>query len=166
MKKIFLALMLIFVSLSSVAQENFEWDIIQESSKTKEQLYSDTKMFIAEAWKSAQNVIQNDDKENGLILVKGLSIQSIKIQLVYPDWTFAYTVKFYVKDNKYRIVIENVNCETAKCGIHQWPRMPVADSYPEKKGTRITGLNQKRYETVMSALKEELQNLVNNYQDK
>lgn len=164
MKKI-LILLLTFVSLSTVtAQENFNWDIIQESGKTKEQLYSDTKMFIAEAWNSAQSAIQNDDKENGLILVKGISPQSMTYQLITPTWTFAYTVKFYMKDQKFRIVIDNVHCETAKCGVYQWPLMPVADFYPKEKGLKTTGLNQKRYETLMLTLKEELQNLVNNYQ--
>ena len=162
--KMILLVLLAFVSLFSSAQESFKWDIVKESPKTKEQLYSDTKMFIAEAWNSAQSVIQNDDKENGLILVKGISSQTMKIQLVFPTWTFAYTVKFYMKDHKYRIVIDNVNCESANCGVHQWPLMPVADNYPEEKGGRTTGLNKKRYESLMSDLKQELQTLVDSYQ--
>ncbi len=36
---------------------------------TKTHLYSATKMFIAEFWKSAKDVIQNDDKEAGIILI-------------------------------------------------------------------------------------------------
>lgn len=162
--KMILFVLLTFVSFLSSAQENFKWDIVKESTKTKDQLYSDTKMFIAEVWNSAQNVIQNDDREGGLILVKGISTQIMKIQIVYPTWSFAYTVKFYMKDHKYRIVIDNVNCESANCGVHRWPNMPVADNYPKQKGTRTTGLNKKRYETLMLDLKEELQTLVDSYQ--
>ena len=44
---------------------------IDSVNKTKLQIYTDTKMFIAEYWKSAQNVIQNDDKDAGVILIKG-----------------------------------------------------------------------------------------------
>lgn len=162
MKHIFLLFFLIS-SFHAVCQENFEWDIRVESSKTKEQLYSDTKMFIAEIWNSAQSVIQNDDKEKGLILVKGLSSQSLYYQMNNHEWTYSYTVKFYVKDNKYRIVIDNVHCQSAICGIYDWPLMPVADNYPEKKGMRITGVNEKRYNLLMNRLKEELQSIVDNY---
>lgn len=162
MKKILFFLLISF-SLPSVAQENFKWDIIKESIKTKEQLYSDTKMFIAEAWNSAQSVTQNDDKENGLILIKGTSTQSLVYQMNNHVWTFTYTVKFYMKENKYRIVIDNIHCESAQCGVYQWPLMPVADNYPESKGMNITGVNKKRYETLMTNLKQELQKMVDNY---
>lgn len=162
MRKI-LFLLLLFASIHSIAQENFKWDYIQKSDKMKDQLYSDTKMFVAEAWNSAQSVTQNDDKENGLILIKGASIQSLVYQMNNHVWTFTYTVKFYMKDNKYRIVIDNVHCESAQCGIYQWPLMPVADNYPENKGMNITGVNKKRYETLMTNLKQELQKLVDGY---
>ena len=60
----------------SYSQTNFQWEKIDSVNKSKAQIYSDTKMFIAEVWKSANSVIQNDDKESGLILVKGSTIKT------------------------------------------------------------------------------------------
>ena len=71
MKKIF-SILLFTLSVNYLfSQTDFKWEKIDSVPKTKYQIYSDTKMFIAENWKSVQNVIQNDDKEAGLILVKG-----------------------------------------------------------------------------------------------
>ena len=75
MKKIILLTLVTFFN-SAFSQTDFKWDKVDSVSKNKGQIYSDTKMFIAEFWKSAQNVIQNDDKEGGMILLKGVSVQS------------------------------------------------------------------------------------------
>lgn len=163
MKKILLLCML-FVGINLMSQETFQWDIRGETSKDKSQLYSDVKMFIAEYWKSAQNVIQNDDKEQGLIVLKGLDRENLVFQLNDHIWTYVYTIKFYVKDNKYRIVIDNVYCESARCGGYNWPLMPVADKYPENNGFRMTGINEKRYDILMTSLKANLQSIVDSYQ--
>lgn len=52
-------------------QINFRWEKIDSVAKSKSQIYSDTKMFIAETWKSSKSVIQNDDKENGAVFIEG-----------------------------------------------------------------------------------------------
>ena len=69
-------------------QQNFQWERTDTISKTKSQLYADTKMFIAEEWKSAQNVIQNDDKETGSILIKGRQVNQLYIVLIQDNIGF------------------------------------------------------------------------------
>ena len=91
---------MLFLSMA-IGQTNFKWDKIDSIQKNQNELYSITKMYIGETWKSAQSVIQNDDKEGGSILVKGLSVQSLFFQMNDHRWTFSYTVKFLFKDNKY-----------------------------------------------------------------
>ena len=108
------------------AQTDFKWDKVDSVAKIKGQIYSDTKMFIAEFWKSAQNVIQNDDKEGGSILIKGASIQSKYFQMNDHTWTFSYTVKFMMKDNKCRIVIEDVYCQSARCAHARTQQQPAS----------------------------------------
>jgi len=162
-KHLLLALFMI-MSILSFAQENFKWDTIIDSlDGNKDELYSKTKLFIAENWKSAQNVIQNEDKEAGIILIKGLSIQYMFFQLWDHKWNFSYSVKFLTKDNKCRIVIENVYCESARCSVHEWPHLPVADTYPTEKGLKTTGLSQERYIELMTLLKQDLQSIVDLY---
>lgn len=162
--KILFTFILFFIGLVTFGQTNFKWDIITDSLEdNKSQLYSKTKLFVGETWKSAQDVIQNDDKESGLILVKGISIQNLYYQMNDHKWTFNYTIKFLLKDNKCRIIIEGIYCSAARVAQYEWPHMPVADSYPISKGLKLTGLNEKRYLTVMSTLKQEMQSLVDSY---
>ena len=162
MKKVVLfAVMALCLScLTSQAQENFQWDVIDSIPKTKDQIYSDTKMFIAEQWKSAQNVIQNDDKEKGIILLKGNSIQKRFFQLNDHIWVFVYTVKFYMKDNKYRIVIDNIYCESARCAQYDWPLLPITLDYP---GMMKTSLNKERFIEIMVTIQAEMQLIVDKY---
>lgn len=64
-------LYIIFILLTigmANAQENFEWDIVTEASEgSKQQLYSQAKLSFAEAFKYAQGVIQNTEREGGII---------------------------------------------------------------------------------------------------
>ncbi len=163
MKNIKLSIVLLFLLLSVnlVGQKDFKWDIIIDSlENNKQELYSTTKLFISETWKSAKDVVQNDDKDAGLILIKALSIQSLSFQMNNHTWTYSYTVKFYMKDGKCRIIIDDVHCSSGRCGSYEWPHMPVAERYPEKKGLKITGVNEDRYLLLMSMLKTELNGIV------
>ncbi len=164
MKKIKLLLVSLFLlTLNSFGQTDFKWDKIDSVSKNKTEIYTLTKMYIAETWKSAQDVIQNDDKEGGVILIKGISIKNLYFQMNDHRWTFSYTVKFMFKDNKYRILVDNVYCQSARCRQYEWALMPVADKYPSKKGLGITNLNEERYLDLMKLLKYELQTIVDGY---
>ena len=162
--KTLLTLTFILIGLVSFGQSNFKWDVITDSlENNKSELYSKTKLFIGETWKSAQDVIQNDDKEAGVILIKGVSVQNLYYQMNDHRWTFNYTIKFMIKDNKCRILIEDVYCSAARVAQYEWPHMPVSDTYPESKGLKITGVNEERYLTIMTSLKLELQSIADSY---
>ena len=147
----------------SFAQTNFIWDEKDSILKNKNEIYSITKMFISEYWKSANDVIQNDDKEGGMILLKGLTSHSLVYQMNDHKWTYSYNVKFLFKDNKYRIVIENIQCHSARCGIYEWPLMPISETYPAEKGLASTGVNEVRYLELMGLLKTDMQQIVDAY---
>jgi hypothetical protein len=78
-------------------------------------------------------------------------------------WTYSYTIKFLMKDNKCRLIIEDVYCTSARVGQYEWAHMPVGDKYPTSKGIRLTGVNEKRYLILMTAMKQELQSIVDSY---
>ncbi len=163
MRSIILLIMVIF-SPTVHGQTNFAWDKVDSIAKNKNEIYSSTKMYISQTWNSAQDVIQNDDKDAGMILVKGLSSQSLFFQMNDHIWTFSYTVKFLMKDNKYRILIEDVYCKSARCLQYEWPHMPVSDTYPSEKGLKLTGVSEQKYLEIMTKLKQELQSIVDGYE--
>lgn len=77
--------------------------IIDSLQKSKNDLYLQMKSWVTEKYVSANDVIQLDDKEAGLIIVKGV--------LQYEDWiTYRqpHTLKIQLKDNKCRIILTNI----------------------------------------------------------
>jgi hypothetical protein len=169
MKKLVL-FMLFLSSFHIYSQTNFKWDHIGNVDKNKNEIYSDTKMFIADYWKSAKNVLQNDDREGGFILLKGEYPVEMLYQLNNHKWTFSYTIKFMIKENKYRINIEDIYCSDVLVGSDfassynsNWPKMPVSDNYPSSGGLKITGVGEKRYIEIMDILRSHMQSIVDNY---
>ena len=156
-------LILMSWSFLTFSQTNFKWDVVDSVPKIKSQIYSETKLFISENWRSAKDVIQNDDKDGGIILIKGLSTQSMYYQMNDHKWTYSYTLKIFMKDYKYRIIIENVKCISAVCGTNSWPLIDACDDC-EFPGYMKTSLKKDRYDELLSTLKKDLQAIVDRFQ--
>lgn len=163
MKKLLFVVSFFYLSYS-FSQLNFKWDIKDTISKSKENLYSDNKIFIAEYWKSATDVIKNEDKNESLIILKGKTKQHMSVALNEYLAIFNYTVKFMCKENKYRIIIDNVDCEFVSVGgyTRNWPLLPVLDTIPVDC-YMTTGLSEKKYLYMMSLLKTEIQRIADDY---
>jgi hypothetical protein len=113
MKKIILTSFLLLMTPLVFCQSNFEWHIKDSVNKTKTEIYSLTKQFIGMTWKSAQDVIQIDDKDGGVIIVKGLShsITFKQLGATYA-YTYSYAATFKMKEGKYLFEINNVKCHS------------------------------------------------------
>jgi hypothetical protein len=161
MKKIILFTIMLF-SLFGYSQKDFKWEKIDSIQKSKVELYSDTKMFIAEYWKSAKDVIQNDDKESGMILIKGIVNEDIYFQFNNHTYTYGYNVKFLFRDKKYKIIIDNVYCERAMCGVNEWPLVEPTEDTSESSGY----VPAKKLTDLMANLKTDLQKIIDFYESK
>lgn len=168
MKKLILLIISISFSSLTYSQNNFKWEFSDSISKTKLQLYSDTKMFIAQEWKLAKNVVQNDDKDGGTILVKGSCIQKVNHYLNVFTYVYNYTITFRMKDNKYKIIIDNVYCESAiPVGQASYDILkiePFDGEYVKgETGMHRFTLPEKKAIPMMVNLKTELQTIFNDY---
>ncbi len=168
MKKYLIVVLFMFIGIVSYSQVDFKWDVITDSlADNKNDLYSKTKLFISENWKSAQNVIQNDDKEAGIILIKGttkISRHWVIATSWSQNWIFSYTIKFFLKDSKCRIVLDDVRCKDARDNEYNSLKLiPVADKYPQQKGRKKTGLPEDKYLELMIELKTDLQSISDLY---
>lgn len=158
MKKYILITMSFLAVLKTTAQKDFRWEKIDSTTKTKNELYAVIKTFVAENWRSANDVIQNDDKENGIVILKGLtSTITSKFQLNYHDYTYQYTIKFLIKENKYKIVLENVHCYRATCANYTWPDLEPTEDTTHKQA----GVPAEKVAEIMQALRNELSALFN-----
>lgn len=117
--------------------------VIDVDSAKKNDLYIRAKLFFAEQFKSAKEVIQLDDKEQGIILGKGLTKISYWniFSKTYEDLFF--TLKFELKDYKFRYTISDITHSTYK--------------FPVEMYWKNTGMTKK----IRKAISESLQDLSN-----
>ena len=78
----------------------FYSEVVQVESTPAKELHARAKLFVAEQYKSAPDVIKLDSPENGILLVKGF----MKVPFHGTDpidvW---FTLKIETKDNRYRV---------------------------------------------------------------
>ena len=157
------------INSSTIYKGNFKWEKVDSVSKTKAQIYTDTKMFISEAWKSAKDVIQNDDKDGGVILVKGVSVSKVNVILSSLEYTYRYNVSFKMKDGKYKITIDNVYCESMIDVIHNKLNVcaliqPFDGGLDNAPAMGFSGIPKKKSVEVVDALRSELQSIIDSYE--
>jgi hypothetical protein len=83
---------------------------------SKETLYAKAKEYIAYSFKSAQNVIQLDDKDNGKIIAKGNFISIKKLGIITYVSTIEFTFTIDVREGRFRGIIEDLREVTAGGG--------------------------------------------------
>jgi hypothetical protein len=166
MKTILLLATLALAYGNLYSQENFRWEVTDSIEKPQAQIYSETKMFIAEKWKSAQSVIQNDDKDAGLILVKAIFVYYPKNSNQFT-YTYAYSVKFMFKENRFRIILSDVFNESAHVkGLHgeiNHIEPFEGDNAPKQERMKYFGLSKEKVILLRDNLKADLQSVVDSY---
>jgi hypothetical protein len=80
-------------------------EVVNVDSASQDALYVNAKQFFVENFKSANHVIQMDDKQSGIIIGKGWS--------TYLFWnapiTLRYTIKIQCKDDRYKYEIYDIS---------------------------------------------------------
>lgn len=149
-------LILICLTTNLFGQVSIPKDTVFNVDKNKDELYANAKMVIAESFKSAQDVIQNDDKENYVILVKGSIPETITLSLQTLTYYFKFTTKIYIKDSKCRIIIDNVYNSSS-------PYKYNTILINEFRGTWLDNLTKKKHTELMSLLENDINLFVNNF---
>jgi hypothetical protein len=117
---IFGIILSLVTSLNCYAQE-YEMNvktiigIFEVEGKSKTEIFASINKWIALNYNSAQNVVQLNDKESGIIIVKGINevVYKNAMKEIYPrnkymqeysSVKFSHTVEINVKENKFRII--------------------------------------------------------------
>ena len=82
-------------------------ELVENKSLNKAAMYKNVKVWFAEYFNSAKDVLQMDDKELGIILGKGLGTFDIKLAggtSVGIKWT----IKVETKDNKCKMTVYDI----------------------------------------------------------
>ncbi len=109
-----LTLILLFPALCYCQNQDFKFIKIDSVSGSKSDLYSKSKIWIADNFRSTKDVLQMDDKDAGHIVVRTLFKTVAKggfgNSIGYDYVNFKISID--IKDGKYRIVIDEFEHET------------------------------------------------------
>ncbi|MDR6564679.1 MULTISPECIES: DUF4468 domain-containing protein [unclassified Arcicella] len=83
---------------------SFDREEVVEVKNTKAKLYANAQTWITKTFGDYKSVIQFEDKEQGRLIIKGLSRLDLDL---YPDMKYVITVD--VKEGKYRYSISDIN---------------------------------------------------------
>ena len=85
--------------------------IIEVPDFTKDQIYNQIKIWIAENFRSAKAVIEHDDKESGALIGNGIVKYPCEGAecLVKYDWKVHFTMRVDIKDGKFRQTFSNLS---------------------------------------------------------
>lgn len=108
-KLLFLSIVSFFMASGLMAQEPISFEkVIQVDSVKKNDIYNGLKEWIGMNYRSAKSVIEVDDKEAGLIIISPRKDYSIgKLQYMCYDGTIKYTIKFQIKEGRFKVTITN-----------------------------------------------------------
>lgn len=170
MKKITLTIACAIIAMASAFAQEPVASETKDVEATKAQLFSFTKMFVADKWQNANNALVNADEESGIVQVKSETEKGIKqgmgIGCVYD---YSYTVRFRLKDNKYRVEIYDVRCTNAKqSGMGSSYDVPLLEYFegdePKAKTQSMgKGANKKQAKQIMDELREEFAEIISTY---
>lgn len=132
--------------------------VIEVPNKPKDQIFEESKIWIAQSFKSANNVIQYADKGTGSIIGKG----NIKYPCdglidcgAFGNDNVNFTMKIDTKDNKARVVISDVtrtNLTYVQGGINNIGKeVPISIvEHQEKIATKLNGVIE-QYKTAITS---------------
>lgn len=170
MKKMLLAVLCMFAALSINAQD-FKFEKVIEAGKKQPELYSASKMFVADFWNSAKNVTQNQDDAAATIQVKAIKEVEVKAGMGLVNlYTYKYSVKIQAKDNKCRIQIYDVICDEAcQAGLGNEHKIPLiqpfmGDDTDQKTKSMGKGVSKKKTVEMMQELKSFFNSIIASYE--
>lgn len=163
MKKTIITVAFLILSYFNVNSQTYI-ESIDTLEKSKTEIYNATKLFIVDAYRQANSVIQLDDKDNGIIILKAKTQQIFGKGLSHYELWYDYTIKFQFKDNKVKFTIENVipDC-TGTMKMFANKDLSIHDVYP---GMKNSGLFEKDWNMLMNGLKAEFKSVQDLYLQK
>ena len=169
MKKVLFIVMFVLIALSMSAQD-FKFEIVIEVSKTQAELYSLSKMFVADFWYSAKNITQNQDDASYTIQLKAIKNIEKKAGMgLVNSYEYKYSVKLQSKDNKCRIQIYDIECtEAYQAGLgsqYQIPKIQpfTGNSTNQKTKSLGKGISKDKAVEMMQELNSFFNSIIESY---
>lgn len=105
--------------------------VVHEEGHDKKALYNATKLCITNIFNSAKDVIQLDDPDQGIIIVKGYSVIPTRAAMgMIVDANIYYTLDIRCRDGRYKIDIRQIKGHSP-AGMTNGVYLPATDTPAE-----------------------------------
>lgn len=114
----YIVILLAFLPVIGMSQDSFQIDSVFTATGTQVELVGKTKIWVAQSFNSYKNVIETEDKEQGLFILKGTlqysydyySVKKKQVKKSDEKWTdkARFTVKIFLKENKAKVVVSDI----------------------------------------------------------
>lgn len=163
MKK-FLFLMLMSFSLNVIGQEKpLQCDsVIQANAKTAEQIYTAAKAWVATSFNSANDVIQMDDSQNGILICKGNFKYSAPggVMSAPMDGWVSYTLKIQVREGRYKVTMGNFEHKAKPNAGYDWSLGLITDRERAKAKGAVVARQKKTWADLKIKCKMEFMKMI------
>lgn len=97
--------------------------VFEAPGASKDQIYTSTKIWVAENFRSAKAVLEYENKEDGTIIGNGIvSYPCTGFDCVAKnDWKVPFTMRVDIKDQKFKLTFSNIGLS--------WPASSGAPAY-------------------------------------
>lgn len=149
-----------FIGLNSQAQIKEYQEVVVADHATKDELYKKAKIYFVDNFKSANDVIQYQDAEEGKIIGKGyFEIQDVKNSWGEPFtlvWDVYYTTSIECKDGKYRYSLYDINIrEKSSSGALRINEISKDYSISDIYNSKPKNLYKQQYNKLLKELSEQ-----------
>jgi hypothetical protein len=166
MKKIsYLILFMLFAVKSNLYCQEFPLDsktnlytftdvVIVKDSVSKDELFNRSKNCFVSLFKNSQKVIQEENRENGVIVGKGnIKVYAKALGMTAPAGYVNFTISLYVKNGRYKYIISNF--------IHEGSgsNMPSVGNLENEKPGSFSWTN-KQWNDVKNQVYNEIDNII------
>ena len=161
-----LFLMLMLVSVSVMAQEQpIQFDeVIKAEGKSVAEVYTTVKTWVATNFNSAQDVIQMDDPDNGILVCRGTFEYNNGggiMGAVLDGWVF-YTLKVQVREGRYKVSVGNFThkANPVKNGVYDWSLGLITTRERAKEKGTVDGRQKKAWKKLKTVCEAKAYDLI------
>lgn len=130
-----------------------EWKVVEWDGKSQADIRSALKVWVADYFKSAKDVIQLDESDR--LMIKGNTglheSSETKYGSIPVDFTMNFTIDFQVKDSKYRYQIKDLLLSN-KLGTYSIESILATNEDHRKEALKYKGATRKGIESGIEAI--------------
>ena len=166
MKKCLFLLLVLMAGVNVWGQEEpIQFDeVIKVEGKGVQELYTTIKLWVATNYNSAQDVIQMDDPESGILVCKGAFDYDNGggiMGAVLDGWVF-YTLKVQVREGRYKVSVGNFThkANPVKNGVYDWSLGMITTRERAKAKGAVDGRQKKAWKKLKTECEAKAYDLI------